>query len=412
MKKESKTKPSKNWNWFEAQLRTKLLIVAALLAALYLGFFVYAFFWQGVNILSLHQLGLNKYATNKAEILKNIIWTYGLLLGGAFAILGLVNAIHRTQQTDKQIDADHRRLELEQTSERRRTDADIFARSVEQLGHKEMAIRLGGLYSIENLARSAIALPRDEDNKAYLNSLLETLAAFIRMRAIIPSEETQNDDDRVATDIESSIRVIARTFPYKVRKGITDERVDLRKCYLPMLELPSGVNLQEFDFSNSKLQKAEIVSANLQGSIFIETCLKNSYLLKSNFYDCLFMNANFTGTTFKNSSLKKACIMDSTFSYTDLSEANLTSAEFLACDFQTPLLTKTILSKVKFVGTKINLEMFDAVIPNCLWDPEFPPEISGSLNSQELHRTITARTKVIKKNNLWQKHLTNLTKEE
>lgn len=389
-----KSTTPRNWNWFQARLRTKLWTSGAFIFGLLviLGVWVgFAFPWWHAS----HYI--TEYTPNPEQVLRNLVWLFGSIFGGSLAVLGFVNAIHRTQQKDRELDAN-----------RRSVDAEIFAKSVEQLGHDEMAISLGGLYSLENLARSAQALPLDTDNQAYLNSLLETLAAYIRMRAPILPEEEQSEDDKVAADIEAAVRIISRTFGFDLREKIGIE-VDLRNCYLPRLEMPPFSDLQSFNFSKSHLPYADLNTANLRKTNF-EHCklqhanLDATYLEGANFKDVIITDAFF----------RNAIIIDSSFEYSTLTSTNFEGAIFNNSNlFDVSVFDAyfagTVLNEVNLShsGTLLFSEQFnEKQLFKAIWNPQKPPTgIEGSDLPNDYKELIYRRTSEIEKTGLWLKHL-------
>ena len=243
-----------------------------------------SFAWWDIS-----NFALNKYTKNPAEVFRNIIWSFGLLFGGVFALLGFANSLHRTQQKDVEIATEKEKSKNERYAKRRQIDSEIFARSVDQLGHEKQAVRLGGLYAIENLAQTAIERQLTQNNRTFLNSLLETLSAYVRGQS--PVQDTRIDSthafgplpNKVSTDVEAAIRVISRTFILSLRKKIGAAMVDLRQVHLPRLEMPENSDLQFFDFSGTNLAESKLDNCNFTMSDFSATNLVSSHLFGANF---------------------------------------------------------------------------------------------------------------------------------
>ena len=339
-------------------LRFKMVIVIFLYALFVLGIGIYIN--KYFRFMELDNFGLNKYNDNAAEILRNIIWTIGFLFGGFLAVLGFMNSIHRTQQKDWELEAERYKTIADQSSRNRQIDSEIFAKSVEHLGHEKQAVRLGGLYALENLARSAKARPLDEDNKAYLLSLLETFSACVREYAPIPSTITMSSNNEVSLDASAAIQIISRTFNYELRKKINARDVDVQRTYLPCLPTDWDQDLSHFNFAHS--------------------ILDNSHL----------RHVNFTGSSFYEASLQGATLQD----------ANMDDAE----------LVKTVLSGAVVCTSSENNQIINwdgtYSILNSIWDPANPPQ--GRMRfpvGGELGNVITNRTEQIREEGLWEKYL-------
>jgi hypothetical protein len=95
---------------------------------------------------------------------------------------------------------------------------DRFTRAIEQLGHKKLDVRLGGIYALERIA---------EDSKRDRPQVVEVLTAYVREHArrndVSPREQTKRvgalvpggdwDPDtavRPATDVQAALTVLVR----------------------------------------------------------------------------------------------------------------------------------------------------------------------------------------------------------
>jgi hypothetical protein len=117
---------------------------------------------------------------------------FATLIGGA---IGIYLLWIRTRAADRTAQAalDQARIAAEQSQtaaerHREQTTADLerrltesFAKAVEQLGSEKLELRLGGIYTLERLAR--------ESEREYW-PIMETLTAFVRERAPWPPKET------------------------------------------------------------------------------------------------------------------------------------------------------------------------------------------------------------------------------
>ena len=345
------------------------LVLALCLSAISISIFLLwiglGFDWWDISSYGFNENGgQNQGGVNKAEILRSLIWSLGLLFGSIFALVGLANSLHRTQQKDEDIaqkNKDIAQKDREIQIAIRTADSNIFARSVEHLAHKSEAIRLGGLYAIENLARNAKARPMDEENIAWLRSLLETIAAFIRIRAIIPDNYDPSAEDHEDTlenaktdeDVTAAMRIIARTFDGPSRKKIDNPDIDLQNCYLPRLNMPNNADLSNIIFNESVLYKAKLSKtnlssaklweANLSGAALWYTNLSGAKLWDANLSSAILQQANLRGTKLSNANLSDAILWYANLSDVELESANLSDAELLGANLSDAELSQANL---------------------------------------------------------------------
>jgi Pentapeptide repeats (8 copies) len=131
---------------------------------------------------------------------------------------------------------------LEVTEDKQVTER--FSRSIEHLGSKEIEIRLGGIYALEQIAI---------DSTKYHWTIVEILSAFIREKRPI------NITNPVGIDIQAALTVIGGR---KVKQDPNDKVIDLRKISLVGVEL-QNTNFSKADFSGTNLSNANLSGANL-----------------------------------------------------------------------------------------------------------------------------------------------------
>jgi hypothetical protein len=128
-----------------------------------------------------------------------------------------------------------------------------FSKSIEHLGSKEIEIRLGGIYALEQIAF---------DSAKYHWTIVEILSAFIREKRPL------NSTDRIGIDIQAALTVIGRRKQYP-----NDKVIDLRKISLV------GVELENTNFSKADFSITNLCNANLSGANLSEANLSLTYLI-------------------------------------------------------------------------------------------------------------------------------------
>lgn len=198
-----------------------------------------------------------------------------------------------------------------------------FTRAVEQLGkedeseggkagvnsQKNLAIRLGGIYALERLAK---------DDKSYRAAVMEVLTAFVRQHsAWVEGAETAETSQRdIRPDTQTILTVIGRREP-------TDNSGESQRLNLSGTDLRwsvlNGAKLNGIDFTSAHLDKAELKAAELRDVVFINAHLSEAMLEGSQL-----QNANLSGAL-----LRGAKVAGVNFSGADLRGADLTGAEGL-----------------------------------------------------------------------------------
>ncbi|MGR7028213.1 pentapeptide repeat-containing protein [Geodermatophilus sp. URMC 62] len=183
---------------------------------------------------------------------------------------------------------------------------DRYSKAVDQLASEKIEARLGGIYALERLMRDS---PADQP------TIMETLAAFVRVHAPRTSPDTPTDGtspsvpDHPAGDVQAVLTVLGR------RHTIWGEPpIDLR-----------GTKLTGFS-----LYKASLNDANLQGAD-----LTNVYLIGADLTGAWLAGANLIGADLRGANLIKA----------DLSWANLTGADLDGADLRGTILFRATMTR-------------------------------------------------------------------
>ena len=186
--------------------------------------------------------------------------TLAQILGGLALLYGLYLTYRRIVVTEDNV----RVAEEGQVTER-------FTRAIEQLGHEEMAIRLGGIYALERLAK---------DSEKDHGPIMEVLTAYVRERATKQGEYAKEATAKPTTDIQAALTVIGRRETSGNNRGT--DRLDLSNTRLTGAMLNranlSGAQLNEADLSGAVLLEADLSSAWLQQAKLIEAELYEANL--------------------------------------------------------------------------------------------------------------------------------------
>ena len=185
--------------------------------------------------------------------------TLAQILGGLGLLYGLYLAQRRiaAMEDNVRVAQDNVRVAQEgQVTER-------FTRAIAQLGDDKMAIRLGGIYALERLAK---------DSEKDHGPIMEVLTAYVRKKAPKQEEDTQNGAEKPPTDIQAILTVIGR------RETTGNNRGN-----------------DPLNLSCTRLVRADLTDANLSGTILVEADLRQAYMNGANLAGADLLIANLSG---------------------------------------------------------------------------------------------------------------------
>jgi hypothetical protein len=150
-------RPGQVWQWLNQRPQIGLPLAAIVTVLLLVALFHW--FWPWYSCEETDYTGGTHYRPH-ADILNPIAAALGgaVLVWAAFRQAWIAGNRHKAQT-----DADR---------ERRLTES--YSKAVEQLSHADMAVRLGGIYSLEQIS---------QESQSRYWTVMETLAAFVRERA-------------------------------------------------------------------------------------------------------------------------------------------------------------------------------------------------------------------------------------
>lgn len=275
---------------------------------------------------------------------KDVIESYGklmtplgFLMAAPVALMGVALAFWRTvnQHRDSLLSA-------------RKSEAEIFAKGVEHLGHEKPSVRMGAALALESLARSSPRL---------LSQVIEILCAFVRdSRPVTPSETISVPDDgeetkkemppappSPPTDIQLTLDIIVRLRVLDRDQSIP---IDLHGTDLSGAEL-IGADLSNAKLHGARLTGAKLFRANLSGAILSEANLSKVGLFRVNLSEAFLLRSILSETFLRNTNLSLAYLREANLSGADLSGANLSRANLFGAN-----LSGADLSGAKLKGAR------------------------------------------------------------
>jgi uncharacterized protein YjbI with pentapeptide repeats len=258
---------------------------------------------------------------------------------------------------------------------------DRYTKAVDQLGSQHLDVRLGGIYSLERIARDS---PPDRA------TIEEVLTAFVRGHAPWPPppspfppqaitqrlvtfaqrqrsawerrtaedpagrpEQGQTDEEAAepqppAADVLAAMTVLGRRqLPPGGLRPLDLTGVDLRRAEL------KGANLQGTEFTGANLQRAGLMAANLQDTRLWWTNLQGARLQGANLRGADLWTANLQGTRLEDADLQGVRALQANLQSAELKRANLRGARLFDANLQGAELEEASLEDAKLHGSNL-----------------------------------------------------------
>jgi uncharacterized protein YjbI with pentapeptide repeats len=297
--------------------------------------------------------------------------TLAQILGGAALLVGL----YFTSQT------------LRTTQEGQITDR--FTKAIAQLGDKNVAVRLGGIYALERIAKDS-----EDDHWA----VMEILTAFVReqtrerktVTVLKESPETVEISLQKMGEFPSDIQAALTALGRRTRTHNNGER-QLLKLYYANLEgaylwqanlqgaILKGTNLQSANLIQANLQEANLEGVNLQGAILLRANLQDARLTQANLQYAFLgsddprgeivsatlqrgylWQANLQGASLGGVNFEEAKLMEANLQGANLQRANLQRANLQRANLQRANLGGADLTNViAFTQDQVNTACVD-----------------------------------------------------
>ncbi|MBU1626120.1 pentapeptide repeat-containing protein [bacterium] len=245
---------------------------------------LFTFLWLRIQ----RRLHKDTSSVDRLSIEIETIKTLAQILGGIFLLASIYltwNSLWTTQEG--------------QVTER-------FTRAIEQLGNENISVRLGGIYSLERIAK---------DSRRDHWAVMEVLCAYVQSWVVWKHPRTIEDEvdpgypPRLRADIQAIMTVIGRRNPNYDKGNLNLEKTVLRFANL------KGANFEGANFWGANLQESICIGTNFNGA-----CLANSYLSLS-----ALSGANLKGANLNQAELQSADLFGANLEEADLRMANLSS---------------------------------------------------------------------------------------
>jgi hypothetical protein len=295
---------------------------------------------------------LYRSVVDEATRLKAITDTRTALLAGlvGVAALGTLAVNARTQRfTAETLRISEKNFELTE----RGHITDRYAKAIEQLGDDTLDVRLGGIYSLEQIATDT---PRDRDKF----TIVEVLSAFVRVHSdplyqykaalpkTAPAESAEEQRRKAAryvgdlkgppVDVQAAVTVLGR-LPARFGAHLFGSNLTEAWLWGPNLTgvwLSKAIlglaTLTKADLSAAELTEADLRAADLREADLRAANLTEADLTAADLYEARLARANLTGTDLTRANLTRANLTRANLTKARLGAANLTSAVLTGAD--------------------------------------------------------------------------------
>jgi anion-transporting ArsA/GET3 family ATPase len=295
-------------------------------------------FWLFQQIPGLFAREDKDSRTFAIDVVKTIISALGLI-ATLLAGIGLIVNYFNSQ------------AEMQLTQQRLITER--FSKAVEQIGNTKEEVVIGGIYSLERIAKDS---PKDQW------TIMEVLTSYIRKNSPIPSnieqlepEERQKALEKlpsVSIPVQAALTVIGRRKVENDQAGDNlAETTDPNK--IKILDL-SGTNLRKAYLNGANLNRANLIGANLIGANLIGANLRLADLEGANLNGADLKGANLNGAYLNGAYLNGAYLNGAYLNGAYLNGANLIGANLNGAYLNGAYLNRANLNGAYLIGANLN----------------------------------------------------------
>ncbi|MBD2541870.1 pentapeptide repeat-containing protein [Coleofasciculus sp. FACHB-SPT36] len=369
-----------------------LKVEVAIFILIIIGAIVISGFWLGVgwpdelpdnfsNLLTVE--AVKEYLDYKERLRAarlQFLTTIAAILGAIGVVFNLYYTGKREEAFNKSAIAANKSAEAALENAKAAQDKQIterFTKAIELLSSQEVTTRLGGIYSLERIAKNS-----KDDHW----TIMEVLTAFVRepppLKAPLEEEKlllelptyiqkTKDDKQpqKLRIDIQAALTVIGRR---DLKQDPDGQRLDLRNSNIRGANLITfklqkalldGANLQEANLtdahleeaklSKANLQKAELFKAKMHRANLIDAHLEEAKLDLADLQEADIWNAQLQGTLFRSANLTKAKLPGANLQGARLIGTNLQGASFYDANLQESYLREADLRMARLDGANL-----------------------------------------------------------
>jgi uncharacterized protein YjbI with pentapeptide repeats len=288
------------------------------------------------------------------------------LLQGLGGVVLLVGAYF----TYRQVTNSRQQLQVAQQGQ----ITERFTRAIDQLGHDQLDVRLGGIYALERIARDS------SDDRATIG---EVLTAFVRSHAPWPPrlpgqyvataaiDEVPELQVRAA-DVQACLTVLGRGGFAPSSEG-HDDRLDLHAVDLRHADL-RGAHLQKARLYEAHLEAAWLFGAHLEEASLARAHLERAILHDAHLEKALLHGAHLEGADLRGAHLEQADLFGAYLEQASLYDAHLEQADLYDAHLERAILFSAHLEKASLRGAHLEGAVADE---RTAWPENFDLHAAG-----------------------------------
>jgi uncharacterized protein YjbI with pentapeptide repeats len=295
--------------------------------------------------------------TNKYKYVIETVKVLGLFISGGAVIVNVYFAGRRAEAmeetakaTNRNADAANKNAEAANRNAEAANQKQIterFSKAIEQLASDKPEVILGGIYTLERIAR---------DSEPDQWTIMEVLTAFVRQNApIIEENESQSPEDQEKLlKLRISIRACLTVIGERKYPDLENKYIDLTRVNISGFNLVQ-FKLKGFNLTGADLTRAFLLGADLTGAVLTGAYLSGAYLAGANLIGANLTRANLTGADLTRANLieanlTRANLTGAYLTGADLTQANLTGAYLTGADLTQANLTGANLTGANLTG--------------------------------------------------------------
>ncbi len=249
---------------------------------------------------------------------------FAQVLGGFGGLILLAVQIYRTVILNRQVKgneiADRNRedqakadLEEQRRSNISREILDQYVKAVDQLKDDNIAVRLGGIYSLEKIMNS----PAKEAIE-YHDTIIELMCAYIKDKRKIQYNVLKKVD---VVNLEFDIIAILKIIDRRVNRNNEKCIIDLSNTNWICADLEL-MNFNDINFNYSHFNKASIRDACFNNVSLVGAKFEEAICWNSEFINCSFLNSNFSKSQFDDATITNAILTNPFDIYDNANDPN------------------------------------------------------------------------------------------
>ena len=263
---------------------------------------------------------------------------------------------------------------------------DRYQTGAEMLGHATLAVRLGGVYALQQLDK--------EFPDVYHVPIMRLFSSFTRnptpdtsmnlrrsrpVRASAISEYFERE-----LNLRSDVQAIMEVISNRSQDAIKIENAD------PDFQMNfHGADFEDLALEGREISGLVVIDANLSFATFSWSSLRSVYFVGCDLSSARFAgvsavgidwnDCNMTKTSLNNAELINALFDDCLLEEAKFSSADLSGARFLRADLENADFTGAVLTGAVFSSNGRNpaVNLTQSQLDNAFADPDNPPQLTG-----------------------------------